>query len=304
MTTFRLPKFGETYITEVFNKREKLITSRVWGDLDLARLRRWRHNFQTLEEQYLSACLLDSLIYRSAPQTIALARQVFRRLLPDLLDRDGPPRSLPDNWLNQLPNLTIRSVICIVPVYSPTDPPTKSGFVTARVLKRELQISERIILRPQELLTIRPAPAVTLFVDDFLGSGDQFKDFIGDASLGRYLDDNYCIYAPLAGHNKGIENLETAFPSLRIITSDLLTEDHSLFSDTATTFDDGVNSLIGARSFYEELIRTRSLGIPDDGTYGYRGLGLAYAFSHAIPDLTLPLFWWSKARHFEPLFDR
>jgi hypothetical protein len=41
-------------------------------------------NFQTNEERYFAACVLDALIFRSEQQTISLFRHLFLPVIPDL----------------------------------------------------------------------------------------------------------------------------------------------------------------------------------------------------------------------------
>lgn len=81
---FKLPRDGKIYIDQIVERCTSLIQCGIWGDMHPSHLRRWMKNFTTDEEKYFAACVLDSLIYRSKSQTIALIRQLFQRALPDL----------------------------------------------------------------------------------------------------------------------------------------------------------------------------------------------------------------------------
>ena len=82
-SAFVLPKDGAIYSDKIFNRCRDLIAYQVWSGIDVARLDAWINNFQTQEEQYFAACVLDALLYRSDDQTLALSKQLFQRVLPD-----------------------------------------------------------------------------------------------------------------------------------------------------------------------------------------------------------------------------
>src|SRR3989442_15480582 len=102
--TFTLPKDGQTYHTEIFDRCRELINFGIWGGLHLSRLRSWVTNFRTDEEKYFAACILDHLIYRSKDQTIGLIEQLFRRVIPDLTRLDPTPQGVLEDCLPNLRN--------------------------------------------------------------------------------------------------------------------------------------------------------------------------------------------------------
>ena len=68
-----LPKEWKTYADAIKDRCRDLIEYKIWSGLDLMQFDTWRQNFITDEEKYFSSCLLDSLIYRSNPQTFQLS---------------------------------------------------------------------------------------------------------------------------------------------------------------------------------------------------------------------------------------
>lgn len=52
-----------------------------------------------------------------------------------------------------------------------------------------------------------------------------------------------------------------------------------------------------------EVLALRWRKLVGKDRFGYGGLGLAYAFEHAVSDNNLPLLWWPGA-DWTPLFDR
>ena len=300
-TSFQLPQFGPDYTEYVSARCESLIQHRIWEGFNLTRLRQWRRNFLTDEAQYFSACLLDSLIYRSESQTCALSRQLFQRSLPDVVRTDPLPISPFSDWLRLLAD-DVEPLIRIVPVISDDDPPTKSGFLIARLFKQVLRVNERWIISSADIPAHAGSTRVLLFVDDLLGTGDQFTRFA--ANLGDYCKTHYVIYAPLTAHDDGIHAIRSQFPELRIAYAERLRQSQNLFHPDSRCFDDGINTPDGALEFQAKLFQELGIPLERDQQLGHGGAGLAYFFHHACPDNCLPLFWWSETSSFTPLFDR
>lgn len=271
----------------------------------MSRFRSWLANFATREEKYFAACVLDSLIYRSNAQTVALTNHLFQRLLPDLTRLD-PPRVSP-NWIDQLqkgsPNCD--PLVRIIPVVRRDDPPTKSGYIVARLLKQELRINERWIVQPDSIADhLSKGTAFCLFVDDFLGTGRQFEDFVNTLPMDRSFSTVYAAYTPLVAYKQGLVDLRDKFPNLRMMAVETLDDSHRLFHAESHCFDDGVNAAEIAKTFYYDFLETKGIRIDPALACGYGNLQLAYAFKHGIPDNNLPILWWSSTSGWNPLFVR
>jgi len=303
---FRLPKYAEAYARSVFERTETLAAFPVWEGLDLVRLRRWEQNFEGMTERYFAACVLDRLIYRSDSQTRALAKQLFERSLADLVRRDPPPIPPIDDWRAALSQRNGHDpLIRIVPAVKSSDPPTKSGFVVGRLLKRFIHVSETWIIDAGRIdESVVSGAKILLFVDDFLGTGHEFEQFGRSIHLSNYIKDMYVIYAPLVAHDRGIQHLKRVLPGIRIANAERLRNEDSLFDAGSDCFEDGVNTPASATGFYESLLRSKGINLRGSRQFGYGGLGVAYAFQHAVPDDSLPLFWWNRSNSFAPLFDR
>ena len=300
-TSFKLPKFGPEYTERINARCESLIQYRIWEGFDLTRLRQWHRNFATDEARYFSACLLDSLIYRSERQTCALSRQLFQRSLPDVVRSDPLPISPVSDWISLLGS-DVDPKIRVVPVIREDDPPTKSGFSIIRLLKRALRVNEAWIINPEDIPTHANSIKVLLFVDDFLGTGDQFTRFLAD--LTDYSATHYVIYAPLAATDEGVSAVRSNFPYLRTACAEQLRVSHNVFHSDSNCFNDGINTPTAAQEFQASLFEQLDIPLDREEQLGYGGAGLAYSFQHACPDNCLPLFWWSKTSSFTPLFDR
>lgn len=300
--TFRLPTDGSIYSNSIFTRCRELIGYQLWSGLEQHRLDAWITNFRTPEERYLAARVLDSLIYRSDAQTIALMRQLFCRVVPDCAREDRLSPQLNNCYfsLRGMGDPRIR----VVPVIPPNSPPTKSGPTIARHLKRTLRFNEAWIIYPDDVKRQLQHADAFVFVDDFLGTGTQFNDFLADTGLAAYVSSSCFIYASLAAHSLGLSNLTQAFPDLHVVTVETLDDSHALFHDTGGSFPDEVNSCETAKQFYYDLLDDRGFNIVGPDRRGFGHFEIVYAFEHAVPDNSLPILWWNELPQWRPLFDR
>jgi len=305
-TTFTLPKDGQTYHTEIIDRCTELINFNIWGGLHLSRLRSWVTNFRTDEEKYFAACILDNLIYRSKEQTVTLIEQLFQRVIPDLTRLDSTPIGVLEHCLADLRNEHSDPGIRLVTAVKQNDSPTKSGHEIARYMKRHLSIRERWIIKPWEIADhLQHGIKVFIFIDDFLGTGEQFKELLNmeriDAAM---LANIYAVYAPLASHEVGVDELANEFPGLRVRSVESLTKNYGVFHPDSNCFADGVNTPELAMVFYYDLLKKKHIGIDGAERRGFGHLELTYAFEHATPDNSLPILWWAHSTEWTPLFDR
>jgi hypothetical protein len=301
--SFRLPPDGRIYADRIFARCRDLVGYQVWSGIQRPRLDAWIANFRTAEERYFAASVLDALIYRSDDQTIALLRELLSRVIPDHARINGLPNKLQQVHSN-LRDSRVDPGVRVVPVIPPGAPPTKSGPLIARHLKRALTISERWIISPQNVAAALGVVDTVIFVDDFLGTGSQFSDFLTDTGLISFVPSHCFIYGCLAGHETGINMLRGLFPSLHVAAVERLDASHALFHQDGGSFRDEVNSVECARDFYYGLIDDRRFNITGPNRRGFGHLEIVYAFEHSVPDNTLPILWWDQSSQWRHLFDR
>ncbi len=301
--TFRLPKDGSIYADTIFSRCRDLISYQIWSGIPRSRLDAWIANFRTPEERYFAARVLDALIYRSDDQTLALLRELLNRVIPDYARIHGLPGNLQDIYL-KLRSPLVDPGVRIVPVIPPGSPPTKSGAILARYLKRALKINENWIIYPNSIPASIGLAHTIIFVDDFLGTGDQFSKFFQNTNLSTYAPSFSYIYGCLAAHDHGIGLLRGMFPSLHIATVERLDDSHAFFHASGGSFPDEENSVECARDFYYNLLDDRGFGITGSNRRGFGHLEIAYAFEHSVPDNSLPILWWDHSSQWRQLFDR
>jgi len=196
-TAFSLPLDAEQYTALIISRCEDLASTRIWAGLDTLRLRAWLANFKNPLETYFAACILDRLLYRSRQQTSALVRQLFQRTLPDLCrTRNLQARNI-DDWIELL-NQSDDPGLRLVPVIRDIDPPTKSGPLVARLFRRTMRFDDRWTIWPWQIERCRKRGIRTfVFIDDFLGTGHQFRKFVARMHVRDSLAGAEAIYAPL-----------------------------------------------------------------------------------------------------------
>jgi hypothetical protein len=300
---FRVPQFGLSFPSEVMSRSMDLIDRSIWSGMKPVRLRRWMKNFTTDEENYFAGCILDALIYRSDEQTTALVVQLFQRSLVDLARNDVPPLGLVDDWLKLLRAGDRR--VKLVAAVKRTDLTHKSAHLISRLMKRQLSIHPQSIAKPWELdQHIMSGTKMLVFVDDFLGTGQQFDELLEQEHLDWIFSKAYVVFAPFVAHTKGIAYLKKKYPQLRITATEVLDGRHELFNPVARAFDDGLNTADMAKQFYFDFLQKKGFSFPDGNREGFGGLGLTYVFEHAVPDNNLPLLWSPGTGDWMPLFDR
>jgi hypothetical protein len=183
------------------------------------------------------------------------------------------------------------------------DPVTKSANLIARYMMQIMSIPNRWIIRPQQMRLAAAAGVSTfIFIDDFLGTGDQFAKLVRNEQIASLLSSTYVVYAPLVAHIKGVQHLTSIFRNLKVCTVELLDERHELFHGTSITFADQVNTTEAARFFYYDLLERKGIAITGSARHGYGELELAYSFEHATPNNCLPILWWREGA-WQPLFE-
>ena len=296
---FKLPDDADAYIKQIRTRIRNLIDCSIWSGIEQEDIDSWLANFSSTEEKYFASRLLDSLIFRSSKQTQALIEQIFYKCIPDKHD------SLAIDYLDLLKG-NKDPHIRIVPVIRDDDPPTKSGPLVARLIKRHLKLNDKWMIWPFNMEDHANKGVKTfIFVDDFLGTGTQFKKFINRNDISKYFESHTCIYAPLASSNEGIKYLEDRYKGLLITSSEILDSSSNVFSGDSDCFNDGINNPSNAKSFYDDLLEKIS-GIKRDDNklpYGYGHLGMTYIFQHASPNASIPLLWY-EYDDFNPLFRR
>ncbi|MEK6210553.1 MAG: hypothetical protein AABM64_09360 [Pseudomonadota bacterium] len=288
---FSPPQGSESFIQDVQLRTQHLVDTGIW-DIPQERFTGWFQQFISQEEKFFGACLLDSLIYRSREQFLACATALYRGALRWQCGAQVPGNS--DIDLLSFLKSPIDRKIRLIPVIGDDDPPTKSGPLVLRYIKRELRLDETWMDWPWkvERLVSSAAASVFIFVDDFLGSGEQFNSFVKSQKIPINAPATRWIYAPVVAHRRGIAGVQADFPNIEIVAAEYLDDSHDFFS-TATWdgLPSGSVTASDALDFYNEFLSRRGIDLQGNRPLGFNGLGLCFGFSHSTPDNALPILW-------------
>lgn len=298
----KLPENAENFTETVLTTTNRLIELGFW-EVEHSRLESWWKQFWGVEEKFFAACLLDQIIFRSQSQFEAELRALFRSNLGGSIFG-----SEYDGYLAEI--LSDRSQdpkIRLVPVICESDPPTKSGPLVLRRLQRILRLNPNWMCWPWQTQKAAQEKGVNtiIFVDDFLGSGSQFKKFFDQWEFNSPVMKNTSFfYAPVVAHDSGIVNLSNDLPDLSIAYVEHLGSRQQFFSDE--TWDDltqGQISALEAKNWYLDFAKKNGVGSSRSKPLGYGNLELVYGFSHATPNNSLPILWQSSDK-WNPLLER
>lgn len=300
--------FGEQgilFYENVLTSTKTLISSGLWKDVNIRSLERWTDYFEGHEEKVLCGLLLDSLTYRSRVQTQALLFNVLEKSIPQILRNSSLnlEKSLYGTLTAKYPGRD-KNKIKIVPVISDIDPPTKSGPLVARLYKKEVGVNERFMEWPWKLESHSSEVELVIFIDDFVGSGDQFLEFLERFfPEGNFNDGTQYVYAPLGACKSGVENIVKKAPRVKVCHAEMVEEENYFFSGLTSRYKElGVECEDAIKVIYENFMKKVGLGRLKH-KYGYGALELTYAYAHGTPNATLPVFWAAN-EHYQPVFSR
>ena len=285
----------------VVDRCKSLVDFQIWAPEIERRIEPWLNNFHEDEIQ-VALHLLNSFLYISEGLIAQLFLAAFQNL--SAITRSKGASLLParSSWQHFFDTVIVTYVTGEIP--SPTD----SGYIFARLARDKLRIPELRIVEPsvaiRNLHSIPSRPV--LFVDDFVGSGQQFiktwkREYpinSGVAASFEQLalkrDHSGFFFCPAVCTQYGANEIELNCKGVILSPGNMLASVYSCFDET---------SLIWPRDFREEAVSTlekisRRAGIPDTGGIddwrGFHRLGLCLAFNHKTPDPTVPLFYWNR----------
>jgi len=260
----------------------------------------WLSNFPSRERRF-AYHLLNAFMYFSADLTDQLFLSAVQNISQSLRANVPLHSDLSTTWNAFLRDAHITYVTGEIPG------PADSGYLFSRKARDLIPIDEDRILYPREALefAVSGDPAPIIFVDDFVGSGNQFCDtwqreyniggamesFEGLFAAGALPPTYYC---PPICTQYGLETIRRLCPGVTVSAGNLLDHRYNVFHPESLAWPAELR--MSGPAFIER--KSVEIGIPADrGEWDYRGfhdLGLALAFSHKTPDATIPLFRWAE----------
>jgi hypothetical protein len=283
-------------------KAEYFVDIQLWPVVEEFDPLGWLNNFTT-EDRPLAALLLDSFVYLPSRIESAMFLAAVHGISGRLQQTTRAKSK--DTWRTFIQG----AIFCMVTGESPN--PSDSGYIFARRARQILGIDESRLTEPGKCLEVlhRHGPRPVVFVDDFVGSGEQFirtwrrSYMVAGENLSfrqlatRASNPISTFYCPILTTARGVKAIAANCPQVMMHPAHILDPETSPLHPQTAVFPDAL------RASGQEMIRrvSAALGIPDtDGSVtndwqGYRKLGTSIAFSHGLPDATLPLFYWDAA---------
>lgn len=288
----------------VLSKCESFVDYHLWPLYEKLNPRDWLSNFKDTEQE-MAVHLLNAFIYFSDIITDQLFITAFLGLSRTLRPLHPSYVRNKNAWSYFIDNILVTHVTGEIP--NTTD----SGYAFARRSRQLLGIQEDRIVEPGDAIVLMyrnaPTPWPVVFVDDFVGSGNQFRDTwfreyrvtpkktTSFAELSKNRGQRF-FYTPVICTSKGKATIERACPEVLLCPAHVVPENYSAIVADSVVWPLTLRSQ--ARDFIYEV--SQRAGIPDtDGTdtsdwQGFHKLGLTLAFAHSIPDATLPIFYWQS----------
>jgi hypothetical protein len=290
----------DRFCEKVFNRSRQLVTTGVWSGIERSRLDTWLHAFADHDSNLLAAALLDHLSYRSKPQFLALLENLVLTLrLP------GIARTHDAEFIETLSERKDPHVR-FAPVIAPDQPPTKSGPYVLRLLQRQFRMRDQWLIWPERIATVPKDTESIFLLDDFTGTGDQFCTFWKAQGLDHVMKSRpklHFVLLAAAIHQSGLDRIKQDIPGLTVMYSELLGPQHHFSTGTVLDYykePDVKATILGQ---LQTICKARNIGGKSYGPFGHGELGLCYAFEHATPNNTLPIYWYDSV-DWSPLISR
>lgn len=301
--SFKAPKGWNQYYKSVVFKTKLLIKQGIWEGIDELSLNRWLTNFNTDESQYMAACMLDALTYRSQKMCHSMMRKILSETVPNYCRETGLDEfTTISDWKRLIRDGS--QLVRFTPV-SISDGRVKSSSVVVRNFIEANDIPQRSVQQTENLeRAIGNGTKLIVFLDDFAGSGHQFNKFFKQKELDQLAGKVKFIYTPLAAHTAAIERIESRYPYIKVEPVEILNEQNEFFSECSEGYfrGDKTNTSADARKYYEEYCSN----VFDNTKYllGMSSQCLTYSFFFSCPNNNLKALYHDQGPEWKRLLFR
>lgn len=295
---------GKELVDYVIHKCDVMTKARLWPSVQKLRSRAWINNFDQ-EDKYFAALLLDNFIFCNE-QTVDSFLVSSWQSVGDAIPK-GPHSPKSQELIDALDN------VIFTPVEGEKPNRTDSGNLMCRKARQILDIPSELILEPEKAIEHVKQGKNIVFLDDFVGSGDQFletwkrKYTNGVSFASAYQSNDYTvIYLNLVCTRSGVNNIYAKLPHAAICPAHILENDLTIQGMMSRGVLDEKSTINFLKKYASRLNPKEPYmhNGADYLLYGYKKRGLLVGFEHSIPDATLPIFWSPGSNNWEPLIER
>ena len=297
MPDFYIPDGFSRFASQTKRRFEYLIDSHIIEDIEPIKFRLWWKNFETDEEQYLAAHLIDSLIFRSRKMLESSSHYILHMIVPKILEEANKFNfSDLDDFLTKITNSRpthIRFLTVEGPLVTEKGKKNmavaKSGGTILRQFQKATPIHRSHLLFPSQIPSIPPNIPL-IFIDDCLGTGEQFTEFARANDLFALSSERTLVYIPYIAHIDGIERLKQELPKLIVHPVETLGSASDFFAEKHEAPNiwrrDCANNIGAVKDFYDQTLRKKL--VSPNGKYCKK---LSHAFGDSVPNNTLKAFY-------------
>ena len=282
----------------VLSKLQFLMDIGIWPGRDRLDYHGWLRNFHTIEKPF-ALNMLNVFLYYNESLVDALFRRAVNQLSAAVTQNAHTLSAATHQWRQFL------QTMCVTYVEGEQPNPTDSGLLFARKARQILGIAEEQIGDPKKVVyaLLKGRASTILLLDDFIGSGQQtvttwFREHSFEAegthSFARASTNGVKVfYVPLLATTYGLEAISRDCPRLSVHPAHVLNCQYSLTDPDSVLWPLELQS-DAATILYSASLRAGIVHEYGECWSGFHKLALPVAFSHSIPDATLPLFYWDK----------
>lgn len=283
--------------------KHRFLVSKGLSHIKIREIEKWLKTFNgKLSHRFISLFILQSITYRNYEMMESAFSRKISKDIKNIYEEISPYRSDSlEEWLRLIrySKNIISAEFANIHFYcidKRTSSVTQSSNAILRRLSSKVINHLRILQNIDEVKESIKTNNMVVFIDDFLGSGTQAAKFFNDHKIFESNDADQVplIYMPLMATNIGIDNLESEFPNLRVLPSEIIEEDsklskhHSLhnflqiFDLDVTKID--IEKLFIEMQFSYSFIRMKAW-------LGWTDAMLSIVFEWGCPNLTVPLIY-------------
>ncbi|MCY1406353.1 hypothetical protein D9M71_216150 [compost metagenome] len=295
---------SDTQIQEILAKCDILKRANLWPPEPILRPRAWLENFDD-QDSYVAAFLLDKFTFYNKHLTDALLIASYNSI------GDGMPKGPAAPCAADL--ISSLSTAIITPVKGESPNPTDSGYLLCRKARQLLRLNDSFILETEDALQHAYQGKTVIFIDDFVGSGDQFittwqalDKFGRSFEMASHTTNFTAIYVTLVTTDFGLQNIHDNAPKVAVCATHIVERKSTILGvfDSNPHMRSPILKFLGK---YSSRLTPAEDYIANNHNYliyGYKERGLMFGFEHSIPDATLPIFWSPGTNNWEPLIER